>query len=555
MFTRTLLLTAFTVSTFCSSVIAQTETGSPTESPEPALPIPSSSVDLFSLKVNIRQLYDLRQSLQQTYQEDAIDSDLLDVAGVFGDPRLFERDGPIYMRQDVMLSFPQMLPIITVLYPNVTELAKEISGEDSQTLKTDGSIQHIEGNALIATEDYIAMLYGEGIDTSGITDRLTTMVSETENSPITDMLSVSTQPRAIGRSPYRQIINGLKATMLTNAQRRDNERDFEHAWRSLFQRSAAAMLDTLFDDIDTVELSLNRSREDGSLTIELRIDAHEDSALDQYIAGVRESGNRALSWLYPDHTTFAAVSLRLPELVKDSLPQIAAVSAAILQEELKLSENSTREIELLLNQYKQRGTAELLVQAIPAADGTTALVGVLPVDGDVSFSPTLLELVSAVGESGIKIAVTDIDGWPVHRIPLATNTPDVTGDFYFVATESALAWMVGTEEAISVFEKVVQRQYTADQAGNRFRRSILAIQSSISSLLFPPLDGGVREYLPQRAEQDTTPLQDQFEIVIDTEPHQILLSGRFQRDAVLLGLNLFETGFVGLAESSVEVIE
>ena len=50
------------------------------------------------------------------------------------------------------------------------------------------------------------------------------------------------------------------------------------------------------------------------------------------------------------------------------------------------------------------------------------------------------------------------------------------------------------------------------------------------------------DYLSSSAKSDNADvqLQDQMEIVIDTEPHTLFLTARFDKDATLFGLGFFE---------------
>jgi hypothetical protein len=438
-----------------------------------------------------------------------------------------------------------MKSIFAVAYPVSLTSVQEMLNDAELNLKADGTLQRFDEMPLAITKQHLAILISDGIDVDvpELTDRLAPLLTQMQNGQSSRLVSITCKPRSIGQSALKPWINGLRAEMLTNAQRRNDDTDLEHVWNSMYQRSLVALLDTLFNDIENIEYSLAWSRHDHILTVELKIDARSKSPLDQYIARIKETGNRSLSWLHPDHTYFAAMSLPLPELVQETMPQFATVFSAAIKDSFGISQHSSREVDLLLNQFRERGIAQQLVQAIPAADGSTAVIGIIPLEGDIAFSPALLELASAIEDSQLETSITDFNGWPVHRLREPATEFDISGDLYLVATDHSLAWMMGSEQALSVFENVVQRQYSADPTGDRFRRSAFAMQATLASLADTVFAEEIRKYLPQDPEANRESLQDQIEVVIDTEPHSLLITARFQPDVCLPGLHLYEKSF------------
>jgi hypothetical protein len=495
-------------------------------------------VDCFSLKIDATRVALLKRHLDAIWHK-TVESISFSIIEEFASESRLTDGTTANVRVDALLSHPQLDAEFVLICPKGLTEQKEEFGTQDLNITADGSLQFLGEMPIVLTDRYSAMIHSYTPQMAGLAERLPQLVAETQNAQFRHLSSITANPQQLGKSLLRHSINAYRAELLADAQRRNNDTDFLYECRSVTQRGLVSLLDTFFNDIQSLECSLDWSQDDHSLTITARIVARNKSPLDQYIATIGSTGNRSLSWLHPDHTSFITTSLPIPDLIRDALPQIANTTAAGLKEELGLSEHGVQQTILLVNQFSEQGFAETLIQAIPSPDGSTAVIGMVPLQGDISFSPTLLELVSTATDSPWETSVTDIDGWPVHRIHKPATDFNISSDLYLIATDHCLGWMAGSEETLSIFENVVQRQYSPDETGNRFRRSALAARTTLSQMSASFFDGEISEFVPPTAADADTP-RDQIEVVIDTEPHCLLLTARFQADASQLGICVFD---------------
>ena len=471
---------AIMVLTVCTGNLVQAEDENTED--EPVNVVPSEIIDIISFKADVVRTVKMYQYLRQLSGQDELDgmiSDILDEVVSMG--LVAERDSANLL-YDVSLAYPQYAPLFVVVTPMTAEQVQEEILDEDKRVQVDGEVHEYDDIALLVTENYVALAGddGDNITFPNRDARIKQAFHETKNARHSKLASLSSRPRDIGKSGLRTFFNGIRATLLADAQRRDDDSDIDHVGRSLVQRSQVELLDLFFNDIEEVEYSLDWSENDKSMTVELRIVAHEDSGLDQYIARVRKSGNRSLAWLHPDHSSFATMSVSIPKLFSESSDQIAAALPDFLQDSLLLSNGAAQQTQAAFDAFVQNGSIEHLVQIIPTDEDSSIAVGITPFSEGLSLSPAVSELVNAIDDPTQLTTVTDIGGWPVYK------SHDFGGEFYgkrcdayVTITDNSFAWMIGTDDDISVFEDVVLREYSPDEAGNRFRRAAFGMQMEL----------------------------------------------------------------------------
>ncbi|MEZ6061479.1 MAG: hypothetical protein R3C19_14130 [Planctomycetaceae bacterium] len=543
-----------TIVVLCAALIAGAAVGEDqTASESENVVAPQQLVDIFSLRADVRKLLKAQSSFTAISGDGEVNDEFLfGILDVIERQKLLVADSPAFFRCDLSATWPEEGLAVTAVAPIGRDRIHEWFDEDPEKFEeaSDG-ITMIDGTPVLIADDYTALLQCDTPIAEDRLVRLNRVLKETRELRHQKMASLSSQPRQIGRSALKPFIASFRAGLAADAQRRDNESDFDFSWRSLYQRSVLALVDVFFNDIERLEYSLDWSEADESLVFEVKIEAAKKSSLDQYVDRVRSGDSRALSWLHPDHEMFATATVPIPAFIQELLPEVGKATAVAVQQEWRLSDGTREQIGRFFSDIGERGRLDALIQTIPVSDGSRAIAGVLPLDVGGSLSPAVVELVSATGGFDSSVPTTDIGGWPLHRMKDfdAFQTTGASGDcdLFLVVTENAIAWIIGTEKSIPVLETIVLREFQADAEGDRFRRCAFAAKSSAASLLrFSEFADNTKERVPKHV-ADQAP-RDNIRITLDTEPHTLLLTAHFERDATLLGLQAFNFVTLSLLE-------
>lgn len=378
-------------------------------------------------------------------------------------------------------------------------------------------------------------------------DRLRKLMADTAMTRYENTLSVSSRPSQIGRSTLKPVIDGIRATLLTQAQRRDDDAEISYLTRTVQRRSLVALLDSFFNDCEELEYSLNYKESERTTDLQLRMTAKKNSAADQFIARFHSVRNRSMLWLHPNHTAFVSLALPLPDVVTETMPKLTAEVALALQTESGLHQNQ------IVEHIGGKKQFDALLQAIPKED-RIAHVLVLPLESASALESTWINLVSTTAKNGsVVLNVGEVGGWPLHAITEdnaswvdLTGAPDA--GLYWVMADDCMAFLVGTEDDVPLFEQIITRNFEPSAQSNRFRNAAFAA-SSPSMFLHRLGIADVPESVRQRAETDgVSAINDDITVVLHAQPHTLLLTATFEPDAFLSALTTYTASLELLGE-------
>ena len=447
-------------------------------------------------------------------------------------------------------------PILTiavdiVTWGNKTQFQKLIADAAE-----DETFQELPDGTLVSdslmgvfSERYFAMrqLDHEYSCTTTLSD-LRKLLQTVEQDRLSKTFSISTRPRQTGRSNLQPILAVQKATLETNAQQRDKEDSLVAIGRPLSYRMLTGLFNAFFEDTENVEYSFDYSPHDQSSSVELKFAALKGSEFDRYISRLSQPRNRALSYVHPEHTSFAALSLPLPELLTNVLPDLSSESLKSLQQLAGTGVAPTPAIRQVMSQFAESRQLNYLIQTVKLPEQTQATVMVIPLGAASTLESISVELISATNDGHWQSNFGNVGGWPVHRGKFDEF------EFYFTLTDQCVAVVIGPESSLGTLEKVVIRDFDETPSVSRLGRTALAVKTSSVAL-----HGVLGFELPMRIVKQLqhggpASVNDAIEVSVQTEPHQVSIRATFGPDALMNALELYEMG-IAILTTALDLID
>ncbi len=518
------------------------------EETEPAVEV--SLVPLLSLKADVREalqclkLYETLAGADSGREEYAL-FEIMEIAS--SSENVLAEDDPSQMVYDIHLTFPKLSMVADLVVPVGSEALDELMDIDESEVeeRADGLMVGDDA-AFIKTDRYVAVQQIEGnIFVKDTAARLTRLLKDVESNRVSQTLSISAKPRKVGRSPLKPMLASMKATLLTHAQQRDNDDPLSATSRSFVFKSFAAWFDALFEDTETFELNFDFSESQQTSLVELKLAAAENSTLDQYISRLSKVRSRSLSYLHPDNEAFLSMSIPLPKLLTDLLPQLSSESLVALQSAVGMSETPSPALAEVIRQLVERSQLDLLLQAVPLPSGGRAAIMVLPLDSASALEPASIQLISGLADSHWSLNDGEVAGYALHTLDgqqfgFGADLGGIDGDVYFVMTEHCLAIAVGEEELLDVLEEVITRGFDPPRAASLFARSAFAAQFRgrlFSDLEFTDVPDGIQNRLKEDEEAE---IHDNVTFALNTAAQQLTISATFDPDALVAALATHE---------------
>jgi len=365
-------------------------------------------------------------------------------------------------------------------------------------------------------------------------DELITTMQDIARHPVRDAIRFEFYPSNLNDTFARSQIQGLIASAHTYAQRGDNEDVTEHARRLAFVRTLTDAGQICLKDLDEVALGLRRGERDDSVEWDVTLQAARKSELAAAFGDFGELRNRCLSWLHPDHDGFVAVTLPVPEPLQDPAALLAVYTTLLSPPPGDEFTVVTSLIERLAESTSESQTFELLMQTIPCNDESSAFVIVLPLRSGWAGSPIAAE----VQQAGFTAPVSEIDGYPCHRLADSVFTT-VTLEYALdvVETETCVAILVGTDAARSAFRSIVRRDFDECPKAARYLNSAIAADFSLSGE-WPARFLDLTDLWADR--KSDNPLKTRMTASVQVRGEEFTGQLRFENDAALLGALLMD---------------
>ena len=520
---------------------AQTPSAQPIPAVEEELP-PRQKVSLttlLSLELDVRRVEGAKTHAEELLGEEPSSTifEILDMVPIDRDSAP-ESAFPQF-RMQIFTAYPvPATGFDLVFWGSKQQWEKEVNEAKSYVEISEG-VYEAEGSQFTFSEHYGAMRTLEGnVYTDDTGTALRRLLQQTEQARSAKALSITSTPKALSRSAIKPFIDAQRATLATNAQQRDEEDSLMAIGRPLSYRMLNSMLSAVVDDTESFEYSFDYSLNDRRSTVELSFQTAKGSEFDRYIARLNQVRNRSLTYLHPDHTSFATIAVPLPELVTSVLPQLSIE----LFNGLELQAPDIVTFGQVVSQLVEANQAELMVQTIATSAESQLTIAILPLASASSLESTSVQLVSGLGDQTWQKNVGEVGGWPVHKGEI-----DET-DFYFTLTDHCIAVMLGPEDSFGVLEKVVTRDFEESPDAARFARTAFAVQTSsveLSQIEWLSLPKRIME----RLEDDgRSSLEDSIEFSIQTEPQKVSVRASFGPDALIAGTQVYEFGIEMLSE-------
>lgn len=435
-------------------------------------------------------------------------------------------------------------------------LADEIK-KDSDTKKRAEGVYENDGMTVVLTDTSYGLSYGENLEYSTEdATRLRRLMRDTAETSMKHVCFIKSEPYKIGRSVLRPQLNAVRSMLHTQAQRRDAEPELDYLARATYQRTLVSLLDAFFNETKSIEYSLDFDRNSPSVTASITIEAVTDTSLDKYVSRISSQRSRLLSYLHPDQCGFVSASIPLSEDLASNLPRIMALGASAIA-----GVDTTKPlagIEHTLRQIEDERSIECLVQALPGRDDTHSYIMIVPLQNAASLNTPLIQLVSGVN-NGNEETSTDlgrIGEWRAHNINLGLESGSGDWHSFIVITDDCFALCFASESDMAAVQAVLERDFEESAAAKRFQRSTFAVATTHSS--FRALGDQVfGNSLPElKMPDDESPLPDgRLELSLQTAPHQLTITARFDNDAIGDGILLFSSTLGMLLELVEELYE
>lgn len=428
-------------------------------------------------------------------------------------------------------------------------LAEEIT-KDSDTIKRGEGVYENDGMTVVLSDNSYGLSYGENLEYSAAdATRLKQLMKETAETSINNVCFIKSEPYKIGRSVLKPQLNAVRSMLHTQAQRRDDELELDYQARATYQRTLVSLLDAFFNETKSIEYALDFDANNPSVTLSITVNAVTGTALDKYVARIGSQRSRLLSYLHPDQRGFVSASIPLSEELASNLPRIMGLGASAIA-----GMDATKPlagIEHALRQIEDEKSIECLVQALPGSDDTLSYIMIVPLRDAASLNTPLIQLVSAVDDSNGKASTElgRVGEWQAHNLNLGLESDSGEKQSFVVTTDDCIALCLATEGDMPVIQAVLERDFEETAAARRFQRSAFAFattHSSMKQLNDQLFDDSMLEL---KVPDDESPLPEgRLELSLQTAPHQLTMTARFDNDAVGDGISLFSSTLEMLLE-------
>lgn len=519
--------------------------------------IPVDLIPVVSLKGDLRSLLKAKEYVKELQVEGATDATMFELVEFTDElPSLPDQTEPRTTRIEAYLASAKLGGDISMamdlILPGDKQALLDVLGGDAETeiVQQDEGVVMMGGIPCVATERYfgIPQMDDEHRNSDNEIERLQKLLRETEEERLTKTMSISSRPKEIGRSQIGPILQAYRATLLTQAQRRDEEDDGPYLARSVLQKSMVALFDLLFQEVEQLEYSYTFAENDKSSDIQMRVETTKGSAASRYIRSLQKKRNRSLGWLHPKQQLFASASLPIPELLRKSLPDLSRLVLTALHEQLPQTSGPNPVFERVLRQFVEEERFEFLCQTIPVSDDAMATFVVIPLTSASSLESATIQLINATESSSFELNIGDAGGWPVHAFSDGPEfLSDITDEeeFLWVLTDDCLVISFGgdnLEDWLSMLEEIVTRDFEPPPEAERFSRVSVALQTTALHLGKTGLIE-LPKVLEQRVIEDsTTVLDDSILVTLQPEGDAVSLKATFQRDAIAPSIITFEVG-------------
>lgn len=517
------------------------------DKPEPRIISASESVEIVRIAIGLTQVMDLQKKVTERFSK--FESEFLFDLST-------ELPGIEKAKSDV--SFGQCIGVVLPDFENYYGMAipvevNELFTEEDYELgeDTDGNLT-IDGQIAVKTDRYFS--YAAVSDetqlenSTQIARQLIDYVIRSE----THLLVVEASPVTIGRSLLKSQLMGYKAALATEAQRHDDESDFDYSWRSLSSGHFANLVELFFRDVEKLSFRVSSTEPSTPFVFEVAVDCRKDSPLLGYFQEMKQRRNRALSWLHPDADAFATVSMALPERVQEQLLTAGRHTAESLRDEVGLNAQAAGQTEGVFQGLADSGAFEVLLQQVPFDENSACYVAVLPLASGSVFDSQLIQLVS---EQETVTTIAEIDGWPVYSADGWAGLDLEEGwSPYVVATDSMVSLIVlkeaNSEKGLALITELIRREFSPSRRGARFVNAIAAAEFSLADVVnFMKNDGDEwASVLPTSSDASEASgmlqlEQDQVMWSISLDGHRVVTKCAFQPNALAFGVLCFETFF------------
>ncbi len=535
------------------------------EAAEAAPPVEVQLIPVVSLKADLRtSMTAQKHFIELRGSEDGSDVAIFEIAQVAGDTSELPQtgDNPRRMILNAHLTAPDFSTAIDMVMPNGAAQRKELLGKsfgDEKLVQDENGVAMIDGGVAVITDSYLATRqFGGNFTVRNTAAQLRQLLKDVESNRQQETFTISGDPRKLGRSALKPKLAAMRATMLTQAQKRDNDDPLSAMSRSLMYRLYATWFDAFFDDTERLELVFDYSESDRKSSVELVLDAVKGSPLDQYIRRLSKVRSRGASYLHPEHEAFAAFSIPLPELLTKILPQLSSASLLWLQKELGMGESPNPAVSDVVQQLADRGQLDLLAQVVALPGGGRTMIFVVPLDSASALESTSIQLVSKMNDSHWELNSGEVGGYPMHRLDgqqfgLSSAYGGIEGDVYFVMTEHCIAMAIGREDSLGILEKIITRDFDSDTSASRLSRSAFAMQFPARVLTEIGMTEQPAGLTARLRDDEDAPVHDNVSFALNAAPQQLTITARCEPDAMITALTTHQW-FIEALSASIETI-
>ncbi|APZ93974.1 hypothetical protein [Fuerstiella marisgermanici] len=538
------------------------------EAAEAAPPIEVQLIPLITLKSDLRTTMKAKEHFMELAQTndanevgDVAIFELANIGGVTSESLLAD-EAPRRMIYDIHFTFPKFSMVGDLVIPGGDAQLEEVLGksnEEQEVTQDANGMTTVDGGAFITTDRYLAVRQLEGnVTVKDTAAQLRQLLKDVESNRQQKTFTISGNPRKLGRSALKPKLAAMRATMLTQAQERDNDDPLSAMSRSLMYRMYATWFDAFFDDTERLELVFDYSESDRTSSVELILDAVKGSPLAQYIGRLSNVRSRGASYLHPEHEAFVAFSIPLPEMLTNILPQLSSASLLWLQKELGMGESPNPAVSDVVQQLADRGQLDLLAQVVALPDGGRTMIFVMPLDSASALESTSIQLVSKMNDSHWELNSGEVGGYPMHRLDgqqfgLSGAYGGTDGDVYFVMTEHCIAMAIGREDSLGILQKIIARDFDADTATSRLSRSAFAMQFPARVLTELDMTEQPAGLTARLADDEDSPIHDNVTFALNAAPQQLTITATCESDAMITALTTHQW-FIEVLSASIDTI-
>lgn len=538
------------ISVFCLLALnligEQSSTFAEDEETEQRIVAAGECVEIVRFAGSLSQTFVLQADVKERFPD--FESDFLtDISSEF--PGANEVTSDLSMGQSIGLVFPEFDNYIGVAMPVAANPFLE--SEDYELGTDNNGNDTIDGQVIAKTDKYLGFTVGDDDfqlqNSIQLSRDLIDFVSRSE----ARLIRIETSPTAIGRSPLKSTFAGYRAVLQTAAQRHDDETELDYSWRSLATSHNAKLMELFFRDVEKLSFSVLTDDPQNPFVLKIEAECRKKSELLQYFQDMRSQRNTALSWLHPDSSAFATLSMALPKKIQEQLVTAGRLTGDYLKDVEGLSPNTAGQFQQALQNISEAGAVDLLLQKIPFSEESECYAFVMPLASATQVSPELIQLVT--NTESLEPAF-EIDGWPVYS---AETFSDELGlgfnegwQSVFTVTDSMVAVQIfkdtESEKARAFLEELARRDFLPSPRAAQFSKTIAAAEYSLTDVA-NFMDGqadSVQQLLPSDvtkvgASRITALDQDRVFFTMALDGNRVVTQWRFEPNAIAMGIQSF----------------